>query len=198
MMGLCQSTDNQYDTVHDLRHRRSGGGKRFGFSACRGCGTASLPPLRRRAGMMIARSVARPPADRRVRGHTGLMRRRLIALRHAKSDWSGGVADHDRPLAGRGRREAALAGRWLRENAADIDLVVFHRPNVPGRPGSSWPSSSTTFPRHASMIVCTRPRYAVCWRSSASSPNPLARCCSSDTIPAWKSWSPTWAGSDGR
>ena len=57
-----------------------------------------------------------------VCGHTGLMRRRLIALRHAKSDWSGGVADHDRPLAGRGRREAALAGRWLRENAADIDL----------------------------------------------------------------------------
>ena len=58
-----------------------------------------------------------------VSGHTALMRRRLIVLRHAKSDWSGGVADHDRPLAGRGRREAALAGRWLRENA-DIDLVV--------------------------------------------------------------------------
>jgi phosphohistidine phosphatase len=57
-------------------------------------------------------------------GHTGPMRRRLIVLRHAKSDWSGGVTDHDRPLAGRGRREAALAGRWLRENAADIDLVV--------------------------------------------------------------------------
>jgi phosphohistidine phosphatase len=56
--------------------------------------------------------------------HTGPMRRRLIVLRHAKSDWSGGVTDHDRPLAGRGRREAALAGRWLRENAADIDLVV--------------------------------------------------------------------------
>lgn len=52
------------------------------------------------------------------------MRRRLIVLRHAKSDWSSGVADHDRPLAARGRREAELAGRWLRENAADIDLVV--------------------------------------------------------------------------
>lgn len=52
------------------------------------------------------------------------MRRRLIVLRHAKSDWSGGVPDHDRPLAARGRREAELAGRWLRENAADIDLVV--------------------------------------------------------------------------
>ena len=52
------------------------------------------------------------------------MRRRLIVLRHAKSDWSGGGADHDRPLAVRGRREAELAGRWLRANAADIDLVV--------------------------------------------------------------------------
>ena len=52
------------------------------------------------------------------------MRRRLIALRHAKSDWPDGVADHDRPLAARGRREAALAGRWLREHASDLELVV--------------------------------------------------------------------------
>jgi phosphohistidine phosphatase len=34
------------------------------------------------------------------------------------------VADHDRPLAGRGRREAVLAGRWLRENGVDVDLVL--------------------------------------------------------------------------
>ena len=80
--------------------------------------------LRPGAETMLARSATRPPADQGVCGQTGLMRRRLIVLRHAKSDWSGGVADHDRPLAGRGRREAALAGRWLRENAADIDLVV--------------------------------------------------------------------------
>jgi len=52
------------------------------------------------------------------------MSRRLIVLRHAKSDWPDGVPDHDRPLAARGRREAALAGRWLAEHAADIDLVV--------------------------------------------------------------------------
>ena len=52
------------------------------------------------------------------------MRRRLIVLRHAKSDWSTGVADHDRPLAARGSREAVLAGRWLRDNAVDIDLAV--------------------------------------------------------------------------
>ena len=52
------------------------------------------------------------------------MRRRLIVLRHAKSAWPDGVADHDRPLAGRGRREAPLAGRWLHEHGGPIDLVV--------------------------------------------------------------------------
>jgi phosphohistidine phosphatase len=57
-------------------------------------------------------------------GNTERMRRRLIVLRHAKSDRSGKGADHDRPLAVRGRREAVLAGRWLKANAADIDLVV--------------------------------------------------------------------------
>jgi phosphohistidine phosphatase len=52
------------------------------------------------------------------------MRRRLIVLRHAKSDWPDGVPDHDRPLADRGRREAALAGKWLGKYPADLDLVV--------------------------------------------------------------------------
>ncbi|GAA5163723.1 histidine phosphatase family protein [Pseudonocardia eucalypti] len=52
------------------------------------------------------------------------MRRRLILLRHAKSDWTHQLPDHDRPLAGRGRREAPLAGRWLSTHTPDIDLVV--------------------------------------------------------------------------
>jgi phosphohistidine phosphatase len=44
-------------------------------------------------------------------------RRTLILLRHAKSDYPNGVADHDRPLAPRGQREAVLAGDWLRSDA---------------------------------------------------------------------------------
>ena len=52
------------------------------------------------------------------------MRRRLIVLRHAKSDWSDEVADHDRPLGRRGRREAVLAGQWLNAHAGDLGLVV--------------------------------------------------------------------------
>ncbi|SFC78075.1 SixA phosphatase family protein [Streptomyces aidingensis] len=38
--------------------------------------------------------------------------RRIVLLRHAKADWPQ-VSDHDRPLAERGRREAAAAGVWL-------------------------------------------------------------------------------------
>jgi phosphohistidine phosphatase len=49
--------------------------------------------------------------------------RRLILLRHAKSAWPD-VADHDRPLAGRGRRAATAAGRWLRESGLVPDLVL--------------------------------------------------------------------------
>ena len=39
--------------------------------------------------------------------------RTLILQRHAKSDYPPGVADHDRPLSARGRRDAHAAGEWL-------------------------------------------------------------------------------------
>jgi phosphohistidine phosphatase len=48
----------------------------------------------------------------------------LILLRHAKSDWSGGEPDHERPLAARGRRQAPEAGRWLAAHVDRIDLAV--------------------------------------------------------------------------
>ncbi len=51
-------------------------------------------------------------------GHT------LILLRHAKSDWSTGAADHERPLAARGIRQAPEAGRWLAAHVDRIDLAV--------------------------------------------------------------------------
>lgn len=50
--------------------------------------------------------------------------RTLILLRHAKSDYPAGTADHDRPLAPRGVREAGLAGEWLRANAPTPDAVL--------------------------------------------------------------------------
>jgi phosphohistidine phosphatase len=50
--------------------------------------------------------------------------RTLVLLRHAKSAYPDGVADHDRPLASRGKREAGSAGEWLRANLPAIDAVL--------------------------------------------------------------------------
>src|ERR1700749_3755753 len=49
--------------------------------------------------------------------------RRLILLRHAKSDWPD-VPDQDRPLAKRGRRDAPVIGRWLRDQGYRPQLVI--------------------------------------------------------------------------
>ncbi|MBY0612183.1 MAG: histidine phosphatase family protein [Beijerinckiaceae bacterium] len=40
--------------------------------------------------------------------------RRLYLLRHAKSAWPDGVADHERPLAARGREAAPLIGAFMK------------------------------------------------------------------------------------
>ena len=50
--------------------------------------------------------------------------RRLILLRHTKSDWPNGMVDHDRPLAVRGRRAAPLLGRLLIERGFIPDKVL--------------------------------------------------------------------------
>ncbi|BBX53479.1 histidine phosphatase family protein [Mycolicibacterium poriferae] len=50
--------------------------------------------------------------------------RTLLLLRHAKSDYPSGVADHDRPLADRGIREAALVGDWIRTSVSPVDAVL--------------------------------------------------------------------------
>ncbi|MFI7589030.1 SixA phosphatase family protein [Spongisporangium articulatum] len=42
-----------------------------------------------------------------------MAKRTLILLRHAKSDWPYGVDDEQRPLAGRGRRDAKAAAGFL-------------------------------------------------------------------------------------
>jgi phosphohistidine phosphatase len=59
----------------------------------------------------------------RDRGGVGGGGRRLVLLRHAKSDWPE-VADHDRPLAKRGRGDAPRVGRWLGESGYVPDAVV--------------------------------------------------------------------------
>ena len=50
--------------------------------------------------------------------------RRLILLRHAKSDRPAGVADHERPLNDRGRRAAPAVGAHLAEAGIKPDLAL--------------------------------------------------------------------------
>lgn len=58
-------------------------------------------------------------------GHTGTgPPRRLVVLRHAKSARPEGVADHERPLAPRGRADAPAAGRALAEAGCLPDLAL--------------------------------------------------------------------------
>jgi len=51
--------------------------------------------------------------------------RTLLLLRHAKSSWDDpSLADHDRPLAPRGRRAAERIGELLRDQGIEISLVL--------------------------------------------------------------------------
>lgn len=50
--------------------------------------------------------------------------KRLILVRHAKSSWKGDLDDFDRPLNGRGRRDAPRVGAWLRARGYQPDAAL--------------------------------------------------------------------------
>jgi phosphohistidine phosphatase len=50
--------------------------------------------------------------------------RTLQLLRHGKSDWGAGAADHERPLNDRGRRAADAVGRYVAETGQVPDRVL--------------------------------------------------------------------------
>jgi phosphohistidine phosphatase len=51
--------------------------------------------------------------------------KRLYILRHAKSSWKDrSLSDHERPLAGRGRRAAKAIARHMREQGVQPELVL--------------------------------------------------------------------------
>lgn len=52
------------------------------------------------------------------------MKYELVLLRHGKSAYPDGVADHDRPLAPRGRRQARAAGEWIGKEVGAFDLIL--------------------------------------------------------------------------
>ena len=54
-----------------------------------------------------------------------VLMRRIYLLRHAKSSWEDvGLADHDRPLAPRGRRAAKAIGRYLQDSSIEPEFVL--------------------------------------------------------------------------
>ncbi len=51
--------------------------------------------------------------------------RELMLLRHSKSEWKNSeLADIDRPLSDRGKKNASKMGRWLKEHALIPDLIL--------------------------------------------------------------------------
>lgn len=66
--------------------------------------------------------------------------RRLILLRHAKSDRPAGVADHDRPLNPRGRRAAPAVGAHLAKNGFRPDLALV---STAARTRETWAAMAT-------------------------------------------------------
>lgn len=50
--------------------------------------------------------------------------KKVYLIRHAKSDWSYGTADFDRPLNERGRRDGPMMAKRLLQRGAGIDAFV--------------------------------------------------------------------------
>ena len=55
---------------------------------------------------------------------TATAAKHLVLVRHAKSSWDSDVDDPDRPLSGRGRRDARAVGELLIERGLTPDLVL--------------------------------------------------------------------------
>ena len=66
----------------------------------------------------------------------------LTLLRHAKSDYPLGVADHERPLNPRGRRDAPVAGRVLADGPALALALV----SDAVRAQQTWELAATALP----------------------------------------------------
>jgi len=48
----------------------------------------------------------------------------LLLMRHGKSDWPAGISDDQRPLKGRGEKNASRMGRWLLEQELVPEQVI--------------------------------------------------------------------------
>ncbi|MEU9337621.1 histidine phosphatase family protein [Streptomyces sp. NPDC048290] len=74
--------------------------------------------------------------------------RRIILFRHAKADWPQ-VNDHERPLAERGRLDAAEAGRRLTDTGIAFDLALC---STATRTRETWKLAVQEFPHRPKTV----------------------------------------------
>ncbi|MET9966215.1 histidine phosphatase family protein, partial [Streptomyces sp. NPDC006356] len=74
--------------------------------------------------------------------------RRIVLFRHAKADWPQ-VNDHERPLADRGRKDAAEAGRRLADTDVPFDLALC---STATRTRETWKLAVHEFPHRPKTI----------------------------------------------
>ncbi|MCF4137669.1 histidine phosphatase family protein [Streptomyces sp. Tue 6430] len=74
--------------------------------------------------------------------------RRIVLFRHAKADWPQ-VTDHERPLAERGRLDAAVAGRKLTDTGIPVDLALC---STATRTRETWKLAVHEFPHRPRTV----------------------------------------------
>ncbi|MEV0181617.1 histidine phosphatase family protein [Streptomyces sp. NPDC050625] len=74
--------------------------------------------------------------------------RRIVLFRHAKADWPQ-VTDHERPLAERGRTDAAVAGRKLTDTGIPFDLALC---STAVRTRETWKLAVHEFPHRPKTV----------------------------------------------
>ncbi|MCX4760983.1 histidine phosphatase family protein [Streptomyces sp. NBC_01275] len=74
--------------------------------------------------------------------------RRIVLFRHAKADWPQ-VTDHERPLAERGRKDAAVAGRKLADTGIPFDLALC---STAARTRETWKLAVHEFPQRPKTV----------------------------------------------
>ena len=113
--------------------------------------------------------------------------RRLMLLRHAKSDWAApGVRDHDRPLNPRGREAAPKMGAYMVRHALVPDLIVASTATRVRETLDLLLPAFETPPK----IVPTSALYdaeaeRAARRHQGNRRAPCTACCWSATIPGW-------------
>ncbi|MFJ5778517.1 SixA phosphatase family protein [Streptomyces sp. NPDC093094] len=74
--------------------------------------------------------------------------RKIVLFRHAKADWPQ-VNDHERPLAERGRTDAAVAGRKLADTGIPFDLALC---STAARTRETWKLAVHEFPHRPKTV----------------------------------------------